>query len=502
MKILTQDVIFESDHLSHDLARKSIWGGMTTMTAQGVHTGLQIAGMVVLARLLTPDDYGLIGMVTVVTGFAAMFKDAGLSMATIQKDRITRDQITTLFWINVFISGVLGLCVMAGSPLVAWFYGRPELTAVTAVLSLSFIISGLTLQHQALLRRHMYFGTLATIQIAAQVLTLGVTIVLALLGWRYWALIVGSVVTTLASVLLTFVFCPWVPGRWKKGTGVRGMLMFGGHMTGFEFVSYLARNMDNILIGKFIGADALGLYGRAYRLFMMPIIEIRRPLTNVAEPVLSTLKNQTSRYVKYYQHILNLLATLMIPLTLYCMLEAEFLIRLLLGSQWMGAVPVFQILAITGLIQPLAGTQGLVLLSIGFSKRYFYWGMINAILWCTSFVAGLPYGIEGVATAYAIVNYAVFIPSLFFCFRGTPIKVSLFLKTLVPPMLVAALTATGFLAVHQAWPGDSFVAHVFYTGVFVLLYVGLSLCRRSVRELLKLLFKNVPGMVAINTKTA
>lgn len=155
------------------------------MTAQGIQFVLHLAGNIVLARLLMPNDYGLIGMVMVVVQFAGMFTDAGLAMATVQKETISREQISTLFWINVLISTFLGLCVLASAPLVAWFYGKPELMAVTAVLSLSFFITGLAIQHQALLRRHMQFGSVAMIQIVSYVANLAVTIPLALAGWRY-----------------------------------------------------------------------------------------------------------------------------------------------------------------------------------------------------------------------------------------------------------------------------------------------------------------------------
>ena len=199
MRSLSRRILFDSEHLSQNLAQKSVRGGAFTMTGQAIQFILRTTGTVVLARLLTPNDYGLFGMVAVIVGFAQMFKDAGLSMATVQKDSISHEQISTLFWINVLISIFLGICVLAASPLVTMFYGRPELTAVTAVLSISFIISGLMIQHQALLRRHMQFGTLAIIQIASQFITLVVTIVLALFGWRYWALVAGAITTALVG---------------------------------------------------------------------------------------------------------------------------------------------------------------------------------------------------------------------------------------------------------------------------------------------------------------
>lgn len=462
------------------------------MTSQGVQFALRIAGTAVLARLLTPADYGLISMVTVVVNFAQMFKDAGLSMATVQKEHITHEQISTLFWLNVLISGCLGLCVLLGSPVVSLFYGKPELTPVTAALSISFIISGLTIQHQALLRRHMQFGTLAGITISSQIVNLAVTITLALLGWRYWALVGGTLAQALAGTLMTLFYCPWSPGQLKKGTGVREMLKFGGHLTGFNLINYFSRNADNMLIGKFIGADALGLYARAYQLFMMPISQIRAPLDQVAMPVLSSLRNQPERYAKYYQRLLDIMATLTMPLTMYCAIEADFLIRLLLGNQWLGAVPVFRILAIAGLIQAIAGTRGLVLVSCGFTRRYFYWGLFNAIITVVSFLVGLPYGIEGVATAYAAANYVILLPSLFFCFPQTPVSVSLFMKALAVPLLISVIAGGSVFLLKLALDIDSFLAHSFYAAIFAIIFMTLSWCRKTVRETSMLFLKGLP----------
>lgn len=485
-------MLFDSRGLSRDLAGKSVRGGMTTMTAQGVQFLLQVAGTMVLARLLTPSDYGLIGMVMVVVQFAGMFKDAGLAMATVQRETISHEQISTLFWINVLISGFLGLCVLASAPLVARFYGKPELTAVTAVLSLSFLVTGLTIQHQALLRRHMQFGTLAVIHIATYVANLVVTVLMALAGLRYWALVGGTLVTALSGTLLTLFFCPWMPGRMHKGTGVRSMLKFGGYLTGFNFVNYFSRNADNILIGRYIGADALGLYARAYQLFMLPINQIRGPLNQVAMPVLSSLQGQPERYVKYYGRLVDIMATLTIPSTLYCAIEADFLITVLLGEQWSAVVPVFRILAFAAMIQPITSTKSLVLVSQGFSRKYFYWGVCASVLYVASFVVGLPFGIEGVAASYTIANYVTFLPSLFYCFRRTPVTVSMFLKTLAPPMLAGVLAGALFIPVKCAGRDGGLLSHVLHAGGFLGVYIGMSFCRRSVRQTFSLLLKRLP----------
>ena len=439
MERLRSEVIFGSGYIDSDLARRSIRGGIATLTSQGVQLVLRVVGTAVLARLLMPIDYGLIGMVTAVVNLAEVLKDAGLSMATVQKDRISHEQTRTLFWLNVLISVFLGLCVLVGSPLVALLYRRPELTAVTATLALSFIISGLAVQHQSLLRRHMRFRELAGIQIASQVITLAVSIVLACLGWRYWALVGGVLAQALASTLMTFYFCSWVPGWPRKGTGVRDMLGFGGYLTGFNLVNYFARNADNILIGRLIGVSALGLYAKAYDLFMMPISQIRTPMMNVAMPALSAIQDQPERYHKYYQHLIHIMALLTMPVALYCAVEADLLIVTILGRHWLGAAPLLQIMAIAGMIQPTLGTVGVVLCSLGQAKRYFIMGTVNSLFIVGSFILGLPWGALGVAVSYTIVTYMLLLPTLWFSFRRSPVSVATYFSAVSRPAVASMI---------------------------------------------------------------
>lgn len=484
MKRLTPEVIFGSSNIRSNLAGKSVSSGMSVISAQIIQFMLRTAGTVVLARLLTPGDFGLVGMVTVVVNFAQLFKDAGLSMATVQRDSISQDQISTLFWINIVISGILGLCVLAASPLLAAFYGKPELTAVTAVLSVSFIISGLSIQHAALLRRHMHFAALAGVQIGSQVLNLTLAIVLARSGFGYWSLVFGSLMAGFTTVVLTFVFCPWLPGRMKKGTGVRDMLRFGGNLTGFNFINYFSRNADKLLIGKLIGAEGLGIYEKAYQLFMLPISEIRGPITNVAIPVLSSLQDEPVRFLKYYRRLLDILAFLTFPVTVYCIMEADFLIRLVLGPQWMDAAPVFRVLAIAGLFQPTSGTAGLVLLSLGYASRLLKIASVTGALTVFSFIAGIPHGIIGVATAYAIISYIILLPMLFCCFHKTPVTIGVFLRAHVAPILISLTSAGFFLFTKRIWGTETTFSHLASLTVYLIIFTGVACCLRSVREII------------------
>ena len=410
---------FDTERVKADLKIRSVRGGAVTMAGQGIMFVIQTASTMVLARLLTPADYGLIGMVMVVVNFAQMFKDAGLSMATVQKESISHEQISTLFWVNILISAVLGMCVLASSPVVAAFYGRPELSAITALLSISFIISGLSIQHVAILRRNMRFGNLAVVQISAELVRFIVTILLAVYGWRYWALVGGSLARASASTALTFFFCPWLPGRMRRRTGVRGMLKFGSHLTGFNFINYFSRNADNILIGRLVGADALGLYAKAYQIVYMPLLNIRNPINAVAIPLLSRLQDEPERFKRYYGRIVFLLAFFSMPVMAFCVVFAEQLILLVFGPKWLSMTGIFRVLAFAGFIQPVAGSKGALLVAMGRTRIYLLQGILMAVATVAGFSIGVVWGPVGVATSYTIVLYLIQYPLFRITFQHT-----------------------------------------------------------------------------------
>ena len=437
---------FDTEHLKADIKERSVRGGAVTMTAQIIKFLLHTGSTIVLARLLTPQDYGLIAMVTAITGFVTLFKDMGLSMATIQKAEINHSQVSTLFWINVAVSFVLALILAVVAPVISWFYGEPRLTGITLALAGTFIFSGLTVQHQALLRRQMRFLTLATIEIGSMGIGIITAIVLAWYGAGYWALVGSSVASSVIGVALVWVFCRWRPGLPVRRTGVRSMLAFGSHLTGYDIVNYFARNFDNILLGRFCGASVLGLYSRAYNIMMLPISQIRNPLESVAIPALSHLQNDLVRYKKYYIKLVTLIAFITMPLMVFLFVCADEVIGLLLGSKWSGAVNIFKILCIVAFIQPAATTWGLVLVSLGQSKRYLKWGIANSILIVLSFIVGLPWGAIGVAAGYTIATYVLLAPTLWYCFKRSPVSIRDFFSAIYRPAVASLCMGAAIFA--------------------------------------------------------
>ncbi|BAZ06809.1 lipopolysaccharide biosynthesis protein [Calothrix sp. NIES-3974] len=431
---------FTTDHLKADLKSRSVRGGAITMLAQILKFSLTLGSNMLLGRLLTPQDYGLVGMVTAVTGFVTLFKDLGLSMATIQKDEINHQQVSTLFWVNLGLSGVTAIISIAIAPLISSFYQEPRLMAITLALAAGFIISGLGIQHSALLNRQMQYRVLMVNDVCSNLLGIICAIVAAWYGWGYWALVIMPLVNATVNTIGVWITCQWRPGLPTRRVGVRSLLVFGGHLTGFSIVNYFARHLDNILIGRYWGAQQLGQYAKAYQLLLLPLNQINVPITNVAIPSLSRLQNEPDKFRDYYLKALSAIAFLTMPITTLMIVVSEELIGTILGSQWGDAIKLFRILSISALFQPICNTTGWLYISRGKSDRMLKWGVFYSSLVVISFLIGLPYQAYGVALSYGIVMLLQVFPCIYFATRGTSITVFDVIKT-VREILTACIVA-------------------------------------------------------------
>ncbi|MFG0263177.1 MAG: lipopolysaccharide biosynthesis protein [Novipirellula sp. JB048] len=464
-----------------ELKRKSVRGGIVTMVSQAVCIAIQLTSVVVLARLLSAEDYGVVAMVMTVISFAGLFRDLGLSSAVIQKKDLTDRLQSNLFWLNVALGGALTLIVAAASPLVAWFYKNPDLTTVSLTLSSSFLIVSLGTQHGARLVRDMHFIRQAVASVAGSLISLLVSISFALQGYSYWALVWGMLLGSLTTTVLLFLLSPFWPSCPAKDGEVRKMLTFGANVTAFDFINYFHRNLDSVLIGKYCSPEILGYYSRAYQLMMFPINAIRGPINAVAFPALSRLQDEPNAYRAYYRRITFLVAFTSMPICAFLFVTSDPLISLLLGPQWLPASPIFSMLAITGFIQPTASLRGLVMLSRKRGKAYLLWGALNALSVTLGFLIGIWWGAVGVALGYAVANYTILYPSLLIAFHSTPVmKTDFFLPILRPATAAIAGSMVALLSLEvltnvSLIPRLTIVATVFficYLAVFISLPGG------------------------------
>jgi O-antigen/teichoic acid export membrane protein len=442
-----------TEHLHMDLKGRSVRGGLLTLTSQGTQFVTTSIATVVLARLLTPADFGLVAMVTSLTGLAQGFADLGLSEATIQRQEINHDQVSSLFWINFAIGLALTLVTASLAPVLALLYREPRLKDITLVVSLTFLICGLRVQHDALLRRQMRFVSMAIRDVSSYALAVPVAIVMAWKGAGYWALVALPLTVNLTQVVFSWLMVGWIPGAPRRDAKVRSLIVFGGNVATSYLLYNSNRSADSILIGWHWGAGSLGLYARAYNLLMLPVRQLSTPARSVIVPALSRIQGDPERFARYYLGAVNLIMWISAPIFGFLFVAAEPVIVLVLGMKWREASPVFQILVLAALGQLLLDSTLWVFVSRGESQRLLKLLLIISPIIIGGFLIGLPFGIKGVALSGSLVLVAILPWILRFTFRGTSLTLQRLLRSIVCPI---SLSLAGILfaelALHSIAP--------------------------------------------------
>jgi O-antigen/teichoic acid export membrane protein len=432
-----------------DLKVRTIRGGLARLCAQAASLVLRIGSIMVLARLLGPTDFGIVGMVTAFTEILTWFRDFGLSSATIQRSTITDQQISTLFWINLLLGALLALVAVAMAPAIAGFYHKPELLGVTVVLATGFLFNGAGVQHSALLQRRMRFTELAIISVVSSLLGTVIAICGAKAGYGYWALVAMAVSSPLTATIGFWLTTGWIPSMPHRGAGIRSMMRFGGALTLNGLVAYVAFNADKVMIGRFWGATAIGIYGRAYQLLNIPIATLNTGVGEIAFAALSRLQDDPLRLRSYFLKGFSLILELTLPITLVCALFADEVVTVLLGPRWNAAAPIVRLLAPTIAILAIINPLGWLLYSLGLVARCLKIALVFAPLMITGYVIGLPYGPKGVAFAYSAVMMFWVIPHILWCVHGTPISARDILLTVIRPLATGAVAGALAFAVGQ-----------------------------------------------------
>jgi PST family polysaccharide transporter len=471
-----------TDHLHADLKGRSVRGGVLTLTSQGGRFLFTSVATIVLARLLTPVDFGLVAMVTAVSGLGQAFADFGLSEATIQRQEISHEQVSTLFWINVGIGLTLTLVMVALAPVLARFYREPRLFKIALAVSFTFLIGGLRVQHNALLKRQMRFVALAARDAASYVVAVPVAIIMAWRGAGYWAIVALPLTENFTGMVLSWLMVRWMPGLPRRRAGVRSMLAFGGNVSASYLMINVNRSADSVLNGWYWGAQLLGLYSRAYNLLMLPVRQLGAPAGSVAVPAFSRLQNDPERFARYYLRLANLMMWITTPIFGFLFVAAHPVILLVLGHQWGEAAPVFQILVISALGQLLLESVVWLLISRGESRRLFKLLLVISPIIVGSFAIGLPFGIKGVALCGSLALVAIFPWVLKYTFRGTHLNLRRLGQAILCPI---ALSIVGIfvaeLALHLIAPHGIVAQILVAAGAFAAAYL-LSAVVRPVRE--------------------
>jgi O-antigen/teichoic acid export membrane protein len=411
--------------------------------AQGANFFLRLGSLMILARLLGPKDFGLVGMVTVFTGVLTLFRDFGLSSAAIQRTTVTEEQISTLFWINIFVGALLTLLAIAMAPVISVFYHEPRLFRVTVVLAVGFLFNAAGVQHGALLQRQMRFTTLAVINTVSLIIGTAIAIGGARAGYGYWALVAMSITLPFTNTVGCWLTVTWIPGMPRRGVGIRSMMRFGGAITLNGLVAYVANNFEKVLLGRYWGVDALGLYGRAYQLINIPTDNLNSAAGEVAFSALSRLQGDPDRLKNYFLKGYTVILALTLPVTVACALFADDMISVFLGAKWGAAAPIFRLLAPTILAFAIVNPLFWLLSSLGLVERSLKMGLVISPVMILSYLVAMPYGPRGVAVAYSAVMMLWVIPCIIWSVHGTVISFRDIVLAVGRP-LIGSLVAAGF----------------------------------------------------------
>lgn len=421
------------------LGRTAARGAAVTLAGQGTRILLQLASVVVLARLLSPRDYGLMAVGLLIVGMGEVVRDLGLSTAAIQAPELTRRQRDGLFWVSAAAGVVLAVVAAAGAGVVAAVFGQPELVPVTRALALTFVLNGLAAQYRAGLSRDLRFGAVAGADLLAQLAALVVAVTTAVAGAGYWALVFQQLTVGTVGLVAVMASARWLPGRPRRGVGLRPFLRFGGGLTGTHIVYYVGNNLDTMALGLWAGPTALGVYSRGFQLLMTPLAQVRTPATTVAVPVLSRLHAQPDRFGDFLRRGQLALGIPIVTALALVAGAADPVIEIFLGDRWAAVAPVLALLAVAGSAQTLSFVGFWVYLARGLSGALLRYTLVTLALKATCIAVGAGFGVVGVATGYAVAALLEWPLSLWWLSRITEIPVR--------ALLLGALRITGCAAV-------------------------------------------------------
>jgi O-antigen/teichoic acid export membrane protein len=462
-----------TESMRRDLRRKSVRGALFTAGSGAIDFAIRLASTIVIARLLVPEDFGLIGMVTAITGIAEQFGSLGLYTATVQTQEISHKQCSNLFWINVFAGCAFGIVICVMAPVITVFFQDSRLAVITVAISTNFLWKGLTVQHEALLSRQMKLAQISGNRVIAGILSTCVAVVLALTGYGYWALVWREVSRSILIAIGVWYFCPWLPGIPRRGTKIGDLLRFGRDLTLTQVVIAMISRLDGLIIGKLFGPIVLGLYRQAQNLIIAPVEQLKGPILSVSQPGLSSLKNDPERYRKYYQKILFVVSLGTIPLGFFAVIYANEIVSVVLGQKWIEAVIYLKIFAVGVIVMPAVGTTGIIMVTCGKSGRLLLVTLVYSVSLAVLMVVSIPWGAVGVASASVLTSVVLMPWTVHYSFSETPLKIELFYGTVFKPFMASMVMALVLVLLRSTSPMEGHMLSLLIGGgVAALVYFG------------------------------
>lgn len=411
---------------------------------------ISLCTTLVMARLLTPADYGLVAMAMVVVGFVGFFNEVGIGAAIVQKPNLTDSEVNGCFLIALLASVVLFGGTALASPLVASFFGNPKLGPMVAVLATAFVFGAFGTVPLAFLRKHMRFKAVAAIMLVSVVSQSAISLALAWIGFGPWSLVWSFVASSVIQSLGAFFLAGWRPrGRY----GVReasDIVIYGLHVTATRIFWYMYSNADKAVIGKVLGDKALGVYDMAFSLATLPTAQITTLATNVASPLFSKLQHEHERLNAFILHFTRGISYVTYPALIGMLVTSRELVAVLLGPKWDGILVPFGALCVMGLIRSVDPLLSQALISTGNARKLSGYTLLCGIVMTLSVLGGaIVGGLRGVSLVWMVVYPLLSIRLLYLVCGVSGLTMGRYYRTLAPVAAGTAAMAAVVLAVRE-----------------------------------------------------
>lgn len=461
---------------------------------QAVRVGVQVLGLIFLSRILSPADFGLVAMATVVANFANLVRDLGTASAVIQRESLDEATKNTAYWFSLGTGSALGLGIAVLAPVLSLAFKAPALTGIFLVLSLVFPIASAASVHQALLERDSQFKLVARIESVSGVVGLVSALVLAHAGAGAYSLVAQTVVAAAMSSVQLWLASKWRPRFQWSGEALRSIWRFSGNLAAFNFVNYFSRNADSMIIGRFLGAGSLGAYSLAYRLMLFPLQNLTIVASRALFPVMSRQQAAIGEMANLYLRTLLVIAAITAPMMAGLFALRDLFVPVVLGAQWSETTDIVAWLAPVGFIQSLVSTVGTVFMARGRTDILFRLGVFSAVLQISAFFIGMQWGVRGVAACYFVANVINALPCLGMALRLVDLRLVDLLLSIWRPVLAAVfmaglLMAARHEAIVQALPAVAQLVLLVAAGMLIYAALLATFARASSKELLLLVLK-------------
>jgi O-antigen/teichoic acid export membrane protein len=434
------------------LSGQTISGVKWATTTQVARQALRVVTLLVLARIIGPEAYGLVAMALVVTGLIDLFRDLGTSAAIVHRQDADQLFLSSIFWANIVVGCLATIVTFAAAPLVAVLYRNDDVTGVLQALSVSFVISAVAIVQLALLTKELRFRALAAIEVTAAVISSGAAITAGVLGMGAYSLVLQTLSLVAIMSVGAWIANSWRPSKAFDFEDIRSIWGYSSNLVGFNIVNYFTRNADNLLVGRYLGATSLGYYAMAYNVLLLPIRMVSLSIGRVIFPAYASVQDDKPRIARGYLRVTRVVATVAFPVLTGLIVLAEPLVDVVYGPEWAPAATVIMILVPVGLFQALLVLNGTIYQAVGRTDLQFRIGLLWSVLTGIAFVVGLQWGITGVAACYAIASTIIAYPNFAIPLGLIGLRPSSLLAAVWRPTLAAAGMAGAVLGLRLLVP--------------------------------------------------